>query len=262
MSTAQGAIGRHVAALVGASLLNLVDSVLREQELLPQDQRRGALVVVDEMQTIPGVDFEQALSELGKLADLSPTMRQTLVANDGCLAVFQVSGSDDRDLVWELGRERTSEEDIVSQPVHHCYVRATVERMPAFSVTTRKPDFCDPEFAAGIRREAEAYLTSAEKTTLQQAQRHQRTNPPADKAEIGREEGTHPPSPPPKGKCKKPRSKRASHRARNSICWHQGRRHEPQENPSLLSTNHTSLFLTRCMDPAESKARGKASGSS
>ena len=35
VSTAQGTAGRDVAALVGASLLNLVDSVIREQECLP-----------------------------------------------------------------------------------------------------------------------------------------------------------------------------------------------------------------------------------
>ena len=89
VSTAQGAVGRDVSALVGASLLNLVDSVIREQESLPLAQRRGALVVVDEMQSMPGVDYESMLSELGKygasfilatqslakLDDLSPTMR-------------------------------------------------------------------------------------------------------------------------------------------------------------------------------------------
>ena len=104
-----------MAALVGASLLNLVDSVIREQGGLPPDERRGALVVVDEMQSMPGVDYESMLSELGKfgasfilatqslakLDDLSPTMRDTLLANVGCLAVFQVSGSDARHLVWE-----------------------------------------------------------------------------------------------------------------------------------------------------------------
>ena len=95
VSTAQGSVGRDVAALVGASLLNLVDSVIREQESLPLEKRRGALVVVDEMQSMPGVDYESMLSELGKfgasfilatqslakLDDLSRTMRDTLLAN-------------------------------------------------------------------------------------------------------------------------------------------------------------------------------------
>ena len=175
VSTAQGSVGRDVSALVGASLLNLVDSVVREQESLPLAQRRGALVVVDEMQSMPGVDYEAMLSELGKygasfvlatqslakLEDLSRTMRDTILANVGCLAVFQVAGNDARQMVWELGRDRVSEEDIVSLDVHHCYVRATVgvERMPAFSMAVLKPDAGDPAVAARIRADASAYLS-------------------------------------------------------------------------------------------------------
>ena len=187
VSTAQGTVGRDVAALVGASMLNLVDSVIREQERVPLEQRRGALVVVDEMQTIPGVEFESMLAELGKygasfvlatqslakLADLSPTMRHTLLANVGCLCVFQVSGEDARDLLWELGRERVSEEDVVSQPVHHCYVRATVgtERMPVFSMTVRKPEPGDPLRAAQIRDAASAYVTTARELEARETER-------------------------------------------------------------------------------------------
>ena len=147
VSTAQGTVGRDVAALVGASLLNLVDAVIREQGSLPPDERRGALVVVAELQSMPGEDYESTLSELGqfgaslvlatqslaKLHDLSPTMRDALLANVECLAVFQVAASDARELIWEMGKDRVTEDDVVSLPVHHCYVRATVgtERMLA-----------------------------------------------------------------------------------------------------------------------------------
>ncbi|MYE39173.1 MAG: hypothetical protein F4X27_02955 [Chloroflexi bacterium] len=178
VSTAQGVVGRDVAALVGASLLNLVDSVIREQGGVAFSQRRGALVVVDEMQSMPGVDYESMLSELGKfgasfilatqslakLNDLSLTMRDTLLANVGCLAVFQVAGSDARQLVWELGKERVSEDDIVSLDVHHCYVRATVgtERMPAFSMMVRKPEDGDSEIADRIRAATSAYTLPAD----------------------------------------------------------------------------------------------------
>ena len=176
-STSQGTAGRDVAALVGASLLNLVDAVLREQGGLPPEQRRGALIVVDEMQSMPGVDYESMLSELGKfgasfilatqslakLDDLSRTMRDTVLANVGCLAVFQVAGNDARQLVWELGRDRVSEDDVTSLPVHHCYVRATVgtERMPAFSMEVAKPEPGDPERAARIRADSASYVTAA-----------------------------------------------------------------------------------------------------
>ena len=151
--------------------------MIREQGGLPFSQQRGALVVVDEMQSMPGVDYESMLSELGKfgasfilatqslakLEDLSPTMRDTLLANVGCLAVFQVAGNDARQLVWELGKDRVSEDDIVSLDVHHCYVRATVgtERMPAFSMMVRKPEGGDPAVAERIRAAATAYTRSA-----------------------------------------------------------------------------------------------------
>ena len=177
VSTSQGTVGRDVAALVGASLLNLVDAVIREQGSLPLSRRRGALVVVDEMQSMPGVDYESMLSELGKfgasfvlatqslakLDDLSRTMRDTLLANVGCLAVFQVAGNDARTLVWELGKDRVTEDDITSLPVHHCYVRATVgkERMPAFSMMVRKPEEGDADTAARIRAAAAAYTVPA-----------------------------------------------------------------------------------------------------
>ena len=185
VSTAQGTAGRDVAALVGASLLNLVDAVIREQGSMPPERRRGALVVVDEMQSMPGVDYESMLSELGKfgasfilatqslakLDDLSRTMRDTVLANVGCLAVFQVAGSDARQLVWELGKDRVSEDDITSLPVHHCYVRATVgtERMPAFSMVVRKPEPGDPDTPARIRAAASSYVMPAEEIAAQQA---------------------------------------------------------------------------------------------
>ena len=178
VSTSQGTVGRDVAALVGASLLNLVDSVIREQGSVSLSQRRGALVVVDEMQSMPGVDYESMLSELGKfgasfilatqslakLEDLSRTMRDTLLANVGCLAVFQVAGNDARTLVWELGKDRVTEDDIVSLPVHHCYVRSTVgiERMPAFSMMVRKPEPGDPSVAARIRAATAGYTLTAQ----------------------------------------------------------------------------------------------------
>ena len=190
VSTAQGAAGRDVAALIGSSVLNLVDAVIREQGELPPEQRRGALVVVDEMQSMPGVDYESMLSELGKfgaslvlatqslakLDDLSPTMRDTLLANIGCLAVFQVAGADAQQLVWELDRDRVSVEDIVSLPVHHAYVRATVgsERTPTFSMEVRKPDDGNPETAAAIRAEAASYLLTEEEVAARRAEGRRR----------------------------------------------------------------------------------------
>ena len=103
-------------------------------------------------------------------------MRDTLLANVGCLAVFQVAGSDARQMVWELGKDRVSEEDIVSLPVHQCYVRATVgtERMPAFSMMVSKPEDGDPATADRIRAKAASYVTTEEEMAAQQAEARRR----------------------------------------------------------------------------------------
>ena len=186
VSTSQGTAGRDVAALVGASILNLVDAVIREQGSLSLEKRRGVLVVVDEMQSMPGVDYESMLSELGKfgasfvlatqslakLTDISRTMQDTLLANIGCLAVFQVAGADARTLVWELGKDLVTEDDITSLPVHHCYVRATVgnKRMPSFSMMVRKPDAGDPDVAARIRAASTSYTISSEEIESREAE--------------------------------------------------------------------------------------------
>ena len=112
---------------------------------------------------ILGASFILATQSLAKLDYLSRTMRDTLLANVGCLAVFQVSGSDARHLVWELGKERVSEDDITSLPVHQCYVRATVgtERMDAFSMKVARPEEGDADTADRIRDLASSYTLSA-----------------------------------------------------------------------------------------------------
>ena len=173
VSTAQGPAGPEVSSLVGVSILNLVDSAIRAQGTMPPEFRRGVLVVVDEMQALPGVDYEGMLSELGKfgasfilatqsltkLDEISDTMRDTLLANVGCLVAFQVSATDARELMGELDRERVGEEDIVSLPSHHCYVRATVDgrREPTYYMELRSPEPGDPQVAQRIRDAASAY---------------------------------------------------------------------------------------------------------
>ncbi len=175
VSTAQGVAGRDVSALVGSSLLNLVDAVIREQGERPIEERPAVLVVVDEMQSMPGVDYDSMLSELGKfganfvlatqslskLDDLSRSMRHSVLANVGCLAVFQVAASDARQLADELGTDRVTQDDITSLPVHQCYVRATIgtQRMPAFSMEVRKPEPGSADIARRIRDATQGYTT-------------------------------------------------------------------------------------------------------
>ena len=235
VATSQSAAGQDVSALVGASLLNLTDAVIREQGRLSPDERRGALVVVDEMQSMPGVDYESMLSELGKfgasfilatqslarLKELSPTMQDTLLANVGCLAVFQVAASDARQLIGELDRERLDEEDLVSLPAHHCYVRATVDglRQPTYSLGVREPEEGNPAAAERVLARAEAYTTTAEVIASQDPEVErmaQEYRDQLEREEAEQQEGGIPPPPSasngtagqPGVKKKKPRTRR------------------------------------------------------
>ena len=177
VSTAQSAVGRDVASLIGACILNLVDAVIRQQGQMPPDERRSVLVAVDEMQSIPGVDYEGMLGEVGKfggaltvatqsltkLDEIGPSLRDVLLANNGLLVVFQVAAVDATRLVGELDSTNISEDDITSLPVHHCYVRATTkgQRMPAFSMQLRPPEVGNYAVAERIRQASDAYTTPA-----------------------------------------------------------------------------------------------------
>ena len=99
-------------------------------------------------------------------------MQDTLLANVGCLAVFQVAAADARQLIGELDRERVDEEDLVSLPVHHCYVRATADgqRQPTYTMAVRSPDAGDPGAAERVKAESAAYTTPAETIAAQDAE--------------------------------------------------------------------------------------------
>ena len=200
VSTAQDAVGRDVSALVGASLLNLVDSVIREQGSLPPEQRRGALVVVDEMQSMLselgkfGASFILATQSLAKLDDPSPTMRDTVLANVGCLAVFQMSTTEAKLLVGELDKARVDEEDLVSSAAFHCYIRAIVdgERRPTYSMRVRNPEEGEPQ---RVRDLAWNYTTPADDLASLHAEAEQRAREFKEKLEQEGEDDETPPHP-------------------------------------------------------------------
>ena len=162
-----------MAALVGAAMLNLVESVIRQEGETSVSERGGAMVVVDEMQTIPGVEYEDMLSELlkyrgslvlatqslSRLDELSPTMRDSILANAGCLCVFQVNAVDAKRLLPELDSERLDEEDITGLAAHNCYGRLDLggPRPEYFSMRLLPAQPGNPAIASAIRLASDAY---------------------------------------------------------------------------------------------------------
>ena len=69
VDTNQSVVGTEVASLVGASILKLVDTFVRAQGEIKENEtikRRRVTLIVDEMQSIQGVDFQSMLAEVGK----------------------------------------------------------------------------------------------------------------------------------------------------------------------------------------------------
>ena len=144
VDTARSRSGQAVSAIVGAAVLKLLHDIIKQQSEVPPEERQRIIVIIDEAQTFTGVEYDDMLAELSKyngslilatqsldrLNDLteSGTMRDTLLANVGSLAAFQVNARDAELLRKELRRDVIDEDDILTLPPHHCYGRLTLER--------------------------------------------------------------------------------------------------------------------------------------
>ena len=160
VNTNQSAVGAEVSALVGASVVKLVETIVSQQgKIVETDtvKRRKVCLIVDELQTLKGVNFQRMLSELGKfggvmvmatqslsrLDELGLTMRDSILANIAGLAVFQVNAVDAERLLPELRSPYLEEADVTGLPVHQCYMRMrsdgkvqapfTMEVLPPFA---------------------------------------------------------------------------------------------------------------------------------
>lgn len=169
VNTAKGVVGAETAALLGATLLNLVALVIAEQTGRAPDERRQVTIMVDEFHTMPGADYETILAELAKyganlilatqslarldVVDQADTraLRATLFANLDGLVAFQTSAEDARYLVRELGPE-VDEHDLIALPERHCYVKASAAgaALPTFSVKLDPPPASDPDLAGTL----------------------------------------------------------------------------------------------------------------
>ena len=138
------------------------------------------------MQTLPGVRFDNMLAELNKyggslimatqsldrLNEMSESgsMRETILANLGCLMVFQVNSSDATLMRNELDASAITEEDILRLPPHHCYGRANLESGAAFfSMEVLEPTPGDSRMRELIRHASAAYTTPSEELEAEHA---------------------------------------------------------------------------------------------
>lgn len=164
--TAKGIVGEDIAALVGATLLNLVALAIGEQAALDPHERHPVTLVIDEFHSMPGADYESILSELAKygasltLATQSLTklaaldreqqraLRATVFANLDGLFAFHTSADDAQYLARELGAE-VDDQDLIALGEYQCYARISAhgERLPTFSLRLDPPPATDAALA-------------------------------------------------------------------------------------------------------------------
>lgn len=185
VNTAAGVIGSDAAGLLGAVLLDALNVTVREQAALPDASLRArGTVIVDEFQSIPGVDYAAFLAELQKMGanfilatqalrqldKLDPALTATVLANADTLFVFQTSAEDARVLAHELD-EAVEPVDIINLPAHSCYVKTQrgKERLPVMHVETLPLTQGNPEITAQVLQGMLRYTRSMDQVERDRA---------------------------------------------------------------------------------------------
>ena len=176
IDTPIGALGEGAAAMLGATMMNLVGITIEAQVELPVERRRPVVCVVDESSTLGAINYERMLSELGKfggsfmlvtqslakLNSIDPDLGRIILSNLDGLTVFQTSAEDAAELVAELDESYVAVSDLVSLDDFHAYARWTSHhrKPPPFSFMVDPPP---PERPDARERAAAISIRSAER---------------------------------------------------------------------------------------------------
>ena len=176
VNTASGIIGPDAGGLLGAIIVDTLNFIVRDQLAMPdRAQRPKVLVVIDEFQSIPGVDYKQLLAEsqkmgasfilatqsLKQLDAIDPALRSTIVANVSTLFVFQTS-AEDADLLRHELDDAVGIADIINLDDYTAYVKTQKghSRLPAMYLETLAPRAQDDRVIERILGQISRYAHS------------------------------------------------------------------------------------------------------
>ena len=205
ISTAKGSIGEGPAALMGGTMVSLVESALRQQEHLAFSERSKCLLICDEFQTVTGANWEGLLAEIRKygcslmlatqsLARLDTPERKLkagILGNVGCIIGYQMAAEDAHIISPEMDSERVPEGFLVNLHPHHCYVRinSATKCYPSFSMITNAP----PDETKGSEESVQAVIEASKAYTVDAEEVRNRINAEGqarmDKMKVGAEPG-------------------------------------------------------------------------
>lgn len=194
VSTAQGTIGIQPAALMGGTMVSLVEAAMRDQEKIEQSKRSRCMLVCDEFQTVTGANWEGMLAEIRKyggslllatqsLARLDTPERKLkagILGNIGVILAYQMAAEDAHIIAPEMDSERVQERFLVNANPHNCYARITSDSKvyPTFSMKTLPP----PDMTRGSTKAVEAVLEASKAYTVDWQEARERIN-----EEVGRQ---------------------------------------------------------------------------
>jgi hypothetical protein len=155
VNTATGVIGPDAGGILGAVIVDYINFAVREQMAIPDPSARAkVIVVIDEFQSIPGVDYKGLLAELqkmgasfilatqalGQLDAINKELRASILSNIASLFVFQTS-AEDADLLRHELDEAVTATDIINLDDYACYVKTQLRhtRLPVMHVETLPP---------------------------------------------------------------------------------------------------------------------------
>ena len=183
VATASGAVGKDPAALMGGTVVSLIDSAIRSQESIEPGKRKKCLLVCDEFQTVTGADWESMLAEdrkyglsmmlatqsLLRLDTGERRLQEGVLGNIGCFIAYKMSAGDALIVSREMERERVAESNFVSLHPHHCYVKIDTDSksFPAFSMRSMPPPGRLPDAEETLRavmEQSEAYTVDWEES--------------------------------------------------------------------------------------------------
>lgn len=165
VNLSKGNIGEDNSAFLGSMLVTKFQLDAMSRTDIPEKERKDFYLYVDEFQNFATESFATILSEARKyrlnltlahqyvgqltIGDNSDALRDAVFGNVGSMVAFQIGSDDAEDMSLQF-EEMVTQNDILSLPKYHAYMRLMVAGMASkpFSVSTLPP----PKPEADTRR--------------------------------------------------------------------------------------------------------------
>jgi hypothetical protein len=156
VNLSKGSIGEDNSAFLGSMLVTKFQLDAMSRTDIPEKDRKDFYLYVDEFQNFATESFATILSEARKyrlaltlahqyigqltIGDNNSALRDAVFGNVGSMTSFQI-GSDDAEELSQQFEEMVSENDLLSLPKYHAYMRLMVDGTASkpFSVSTLPP---------------------------------------------------------------------------------------------------------------------------